>query len=257
MNFKSFLALLALIFLNSCQAKEDSIKIKKIANIAEASGICYSQKRDSLFVVGDEGRVYEIDKKGKILTKAYLGKNNFEGIASDDKKDRLLLAIEGKEHILIIDQKKLRKLSKIKIDREYKGKILLKKDWKHHGLEAITLIDNSIFLSNQSKKFLPKKDPSVIFEIKKVSKKRAKIKSLYDPHIKDISGLDYHEGLLYFVSDTNDMLYCYDIKDKKIINRYHIKPMALEGVAFDNDNFIYFADDDGFVYKSIKSINPL
>ncbi len=42
-------------------------KIEIIAKIPEASGICYSTKSNTLFVVNDEGTIYEIDDNGEVV----------------------------------------------------------------------------------------------------------------------------------------------------------------------------------------------
>ncbi len=46
--------------------------IKIIAKIPEASGISYSKSSNTLFVVNDEGTIYELSTKGKILRKKSL-----------------------------------------------------------------------------------------------------------------------------------------------------------------------------------------
>jgi len=251
MTIKKSISVFAVaVSLISCDLKSKPIHLQKIADIPEASGICYSQKRDSLFVVGDEGRVYELSKEGKLLNRAFYPKHNFEGIACDDKRGKLYLAVEGKDNILLLSQKSLKKRDKIKIKREYKGKLILKKDWKRNGLEGITLIKNSIALTNQSKKLLPKKDPSVILLIEKNGGKKREIKSLIDLRIKDLAGLDYYNEYLYVVSDHEDLLLKYDLKKQKIVSKIKLPPFAQEGVAIDNEKNIYFADDNGHLYKS-------
>ncbi len=253
MIFKISLLAISLLF-TSCQAKE-KLTLKKIANIPEASGVCYSKKSDTLFVVGDEGRVYELSKDGKIVKKAYLGKYNFEGIACDDETSSLYAVVEGKDNIVLIDKRSFRVQSKINIKRTYKGKLILKKDWKKRGLEGITLDNSSIYLSNQSKKFLPKEDPSVIIKIDKKKRKKAKIKELIDPHIKDISGLDIHNSILYMVTDRHNLLILYDLSKKKILKRIKLPKFAVEGIAFDDDGFIYFADDNGHIFKTTHKVH--
>ena len=78
-----------------------NLNAKTIAKIPEASGIVYVKKTNSLFVANDEGTIYELTKKGKILRKKFLGKYDLEGITYDKKNDKLLLAVEGDESILI------------------------------------------------------------------------------------------------------------------------------------------------------------
>lgn len=56
-----FTILLLLTFSQNLFAKE-----KVIAKIPEASGIVYSEKSNTLFVVNDEGTIYEVSLRGKI-----------------------------------------------------------------------------------------------------------------------------------------------------------------------------------------------
>jgi uncharacterized protein YjiK len=221
----------------------------EIVKIPEASGICFSPHRGTLFVAHDEGIIYEISKEGKILRKKNLGKLNLEGVACDDEKGRLLLAIEGKDNILIVKQKNFKKIGKININRNYKKRIILKKDWKKHGLEGICVVKNSIFLSNQSKKFLPKKDPSIVIRVSKNVKKKGDILELYSHGHKDIAGLTYHDKHLFMVSDTENLLIKYDIEKKKVVGSAPLPKFAQEGVAFDDEENIYITNDKGGVFK--------
>ncbi|MBD3789603.1 MAG: SdiA-regulated domain-containing protein [Campylobacterales bacterium] len=120
-----------------------------IALVPEASGICYSTRTDTLFVVNDEGKIYEVSKNGKILCAKQLGKYDLEGVACDDVAKRLYFAVEGKDNILIVDQRTLQVLKEMDVDRVYHGKKLLIKD-KEQGLEGIALVNDRIYLANQS-----------------------------------------------------------------------------------------------------------
>jgi len=246
MIFRIIFFTLVPLLLGACQKKQ---KLQKIADIPEASGICYSKKSHTLFVVGDDSRVYEIDKNGKILKKAYIYKHDFEGIACDEISSNLLLVDEAKDNILILSQKTLQKISKIKVKKTYKNVTIFKKHHKNNGLEGITIVKNHILLLNQSKKFYPKKNPSVVAIISKDGQKKREILDIIDLHIKDLSGADYHNGFLYIVSDTNNLLIKYDLKKHKIISKLKLPHFSQEGIAIDEDNNFYIADDLGHIYK--------
>ena len=198
-----FLLILLLLTTNACAKKH------KIASIPEASGICYSFFSNTLFVVHDEGKIYEITPKGKILRTKNVAKYDFEGIACDDKKDLLYVAVEKDEAIFTISKKSLKIIKKSYINRNYNGKLLLKKD-KKRGLEGITFDDDYFYLSNQSKKAYPKKDSSVIVKVKRELKNKMKIVDIIDPKHPDISGLAILKNKLYMLSDTKDRVYIYD-----------------------------------------------
>ncbi|PLY04347.1 MAG: hypothetical protein C0625_16865 [Arcobacter sp.] len=112
---KILLGILIIMSVQNIFAKE-----KVIAKIPEASGITYSKKSNSLFVVNDEGSIYELSLDGRILREKKLGKYDLEGITIDDENDLLLLAIEGDDSILVLSKKKFKEKKEISIKRKYK-----------------------------------------------------------------------------------------------------------------------------------------
>lgn len=231
-----------------------TLNAKKIVAIPEASGICFLEKTNSLVVVNDEGWIYRINTKGKILEKKYLGKYDLEGIDYDVKNDQLLVVVEGSESILILDSK-LNIQKEIKIKRMYK-KIKLLKKLKGSGLEAIVIDENGdIYVSNQSKITYKKKlkeNASVILKVGSLKKKKTKIKKVFNHGYIDIAGMTFHEGYLYMTSDKKNLLIKYDIKNNKIIKEIKLPKSAQEGICFDNKNNIYIADDNGAILKYKK-----
>jgi len=231
-----------------------NLQSKTIAKIPEASGIAYVQKSNSLFVANDEGSIYELSKKGKILRKKHLGDYDLEGVTYDKRNDTLLLAVEGKESILVVNRKSLNLEKEIKIKRKFDGIKLLKKSEKT-GLEAIAIDTNgNIYLSNQSKITYKKKltkNASVVFKINSTDKKKAKITKVFNHGYIDIAGLTFHDGYLYMVSDTKNLLIKYDIQDNKTIKKIKLKKFAQEGISFD-EKYVYIADDNGRILRYKK-----
>ena len=224
-----------------------------LVHIPEASGICYAKNSNTLFVANDEGKVYEIDTDGKILRKERLGKYDLEGVACDDKNNKLLFAVEKQDNILIVNQKTLKIQKEIDIKREFKGVEVLKKD-KKNGLEGIAITPEGIYLSNQSRKRWPKSDPSVLIKIDSLNKKKVAIKKIVSLSYDDIAGLSFHKGYLYMVSDSDNLLIKYNLKNNKTIWKKALPDFACEGVAFDDDGNIYFADDAGKIYKYLFKV---
>lgn len=239
--------LLTTLFVLSCSCANTK-KSHTIAKISEASGICFDKISKNLFVVGDEGYLYKLDTTGNILQSKHLGDYDFEGIACDPKNNRLLLAVEGKDNILIVDPKHFRIQKEVNIKRSFHHEKLLVKD-KKHGLEGITIHDKDIYLSNQSKHRYPHKDPSVIIKVNDLRSLKTTIKERIDPRRIDISGLDYHEGFLYMVSDTLDKVFRFNMTTHKIDKSAKLPKFAQEGITFDDQDNIYFANDKGSVLK--------
>ncbi len=230
----------------------------KIVTLSESSGICYSDKSDTLFVACDNGWIYEISKNGDIINKQDFGNlknHDFEGISYDAIGDLLFVVIEGSDNILVVNRN-LKKQKTINVDRtDSLGRLILKKD-KETGLEGIGIDERGeIYLANQSFHKLPDDDPSVIIQIDPLSEE---IKDVIDPKYLNISGLSFYQGNLYMVSDTNNLLIKYDISNGEVLSSTKIKKfssslknISIEGVTFDNDGNIYFADDQkqGSIFK--------
>ncbi len=238
-----FQTLFFILFFTSC-SHSDNI----LVHIPEASGICYAKNTNSLFVANDEGSVFEINTEGKILRKKRLGNYDLEGVACDTEKGKLYFALEGDDNVLIVKQKTLTVQKEIKIKREFKKVKVLKKD-KKNGLEGIAITPNGIYLSNQSTKKWPKSDPSVLIKIDTLKKKKTAIKDIVDHGYKDIAGLSFHNGYLYMVSDRENLLIKYDLKNRKTVSTKKLQDFAQEGITFDDHGYIYFADDNGRILK--------
>ncbi|MEA2027877.1 MAG: SdiA-regulated domain-containing protein [Campylobacterota bacterium] len=226
----------------------DKVQKYKIAKVPEASGICYSNLRDSLFVANDEGKVYELTREGNRIRKVKLGKEyDLEGVACNDKEKLLHFAVEKSESILIVDMDSLKIIKEIKINRAYQNQIVIKKD-KKSGIEGITIVDGEIYLSNQSMRAYPNKDASIVFTVV-VNNDKAKISKIINHGFVDVAGLSYHNDILYMVSDKKNLLIKYDISKNKTLSIQKLPKFAQEGITFDNSGYIYFADDKGRVLK--------
>lgn len=205
-----------------------------IASIPEASGISFCKDTKTLIVANDEGFFYELSDKGVTLLKHKLGNYDLEGVVCDNQK--LFFSTE-EGMILEIDRKTLKKK---KLALRGQGFSLNKK----HGIEGITKINNLYYLSIQAKK---KKNAKLL--IVKVGTNYAKVIKVIKHGIIDASGLEFYNKKLYIVSDKKNKLYVYDIKRKKIVKKVRLEKFAQEGITFDNNGFVYFADDNGAVLK--------
>lgn len=211
-----------------------------ITNIPEASGIDYCKNSDTFVVANDEGKFYEIDKSGKIINTNSLGKYDLEGVACED--DKFVFAVENGQ-ILTVDRKTLSQ-NLLPIEG-------LKHLGKNSGIEGIAKIGNQFIISTQSKN----KDDASLIKIK-LQNDKATIENKISSNIVDSSGLDYKDGKLYIVSDKKDKLYIYDLENEKITSKIDLPPFAIEGVALDNEDNIWFADDNGAVLRySLKELS--
>ncbi len=215
------------------------LNAKTIANIPEASGICYISSTNTLLVANDEGWLYEITPKGKLIRKKYIGKYDLEGISYSKTRDKLYLANEEKNSILVMNRVTFEVEKEIKIKKKFKGKKVLG-DSKKSGIEAIAFFKGELYVSHQA---------SHVFKVGSLEKNKTKITQVYKHGYKDIAGLAFKDGFLYMLSDKKNLLIKYDIKKKKTLQKIKLPKFAQEGICFDDKNNVYFADDNGHVLK--------
>ena len=207
----------------------------------EPSGIAYCE--DKLIVVSDEGSIYnsKLDNFFTVENGADL-----EGVTCNGSQ--IFVAEEGNDNILQISSRGT-VIYDFNIDRKYHGKTVISK--KGDGFEGLAFYKEDdkalyFFVANQSDDFKGK-DKSAIF-IVKVNKKsgKGKIIEYFALKIKDISGLDYKNNTLYFISDTTNKIYIADEK-VNILKTYSIMGDAQEGI-FIKGKTMYIADDEGYMY---------
>ncbi len=230
-------------FFSACSKSKNAV----IAQIPEASGICYNQSSDTLLVANDEGSVYEISTEGKILRQKKLGDYDLEGVACDDKNNRLYFAAEESGTVLVVSYENLKVIQTINVAQSLKGLIVLQD--KKHGLEGIAVKNGSLYLAKQSKQRDPGDTPSVVVKIDGLFNDQTPISKRIDPQHSDISGLAIDKTFLYMVSDKQNCLIRYDLAKDKVLSVKKLPVFAQEGVAFDSKGYIYFADDKGEVRK--------
>ncbi len=226
-----------LVILSSCGAENEH----KIAVVPEASGIDYCVSTGTLAVANDEGVLYEISREGEILKEVKIGKYDLEGVVCTGED--FLLAVEDRGVLRV--SRDFGKTEFLSIEGLPKGLSLFE---KKHGVEAIAKNGSAIYLSKQNKK----SKNNIIVELELKQKRLVYRRSIVHD-IPDVAGLVYRKGRLYMVSDKKDTLAIYDLKKSKIVRRIELSKFAQEGITFDEQGFVYFADDDGFVRRAKES----
>ncbi|MBT3726535.1 hypothetical protein HOG21_02275 [bacterium] len=224
-------------------------------SIKEASGVMYHELRNTLFVVEDEGKIFELTLDGRILREKKLGDYDLEGVTNGFDFNELILAVEGVDNLLVVDVDSFKVIREYSIGRKYKGHKILKMD-KKHGIEGIVNFEGRIFLVNQSynlKTGKKVKDPSMVFEVKRKGNNKFHIVSINHIPIPDLAGMAERNGLLYLLSDNKDLILAYDYSSRTIIERIQLSnSWDQEGIDFDNDGNLYLAIDGKGVYKINK-----
>ncbi len=232
------IVLFSFLFLfGNCSQKEgeEGLEDHKIASVPEASGISYCHNSDTLVVANDEGSFYEMTPDGHILRHYKLGAYDFEGVVCNPKN--FMFAIEHGA-LLQVDRATLQ-MQHFTLEKKKVYK-LTKKD----GIEGIEKINGTYYVTLQHKK---KKDAKMLRL--KLGDSYIKVKEIIYHRVIDSSGLAWHNGTLYILSDTKEKLYLYDLKHQTILRKIKLPHFAQEGVTFDDVGNIYFANDDGGIFK--------
>ena len=231
------------------------------SRIREPSGITYHPKRKSLFVIGDEGHLYEMTMDGKVIRSKRLKRKDLEGLTVNPSNGHLYAVVEGDDAILEIDQNSLRIIRKFEINRKFNGQELLKK--RGNGLEAIVFVPDpshpeggTFWVGNQSFDLRLGKEPSVVCQINiplrssRKKKAKGKIIRFFSMDTIDISGLTYdtRRNRLVVINDKPNLLQ--EVKyDGQVLHQYQLPGKDQEGVALDTMGYIYIAQENGEIIK--------
>jgi len=230
-------------------------------NLEGPSGIVYHSERRTLFVVGDKGDICEIRKDGALVKGERIRYADFEGITYDPSSGLLYIAIEGEEKIIEVDPDDFRVLREFEIDRTFRGSTVLAAGGD--GIEALTFVPDSthpeggtFYIANQGFDLGNKEDPSAIFELALPLKSepspggRAEIIRSISLNAIDLSGL-YHDqgsGHVYVISGVGNTLF--ELTSEGDISAAYILPGDnQEGIAVDENGFLYIAQDSGGIIK--------
>jgi len=227
----------------------------------EPSGIVYHAGRGTLFAVGDEGDICEIETDGKPVKHLHIRDADFEGVTYDPATGLLYVVIEGEERILEIRPDDFAVVREFEIERVFEGRTLLKPGGQ--GVEAITFVPDAghpqggtFYIGNQSFDAAAEEDPSVICEVEVPLKAsgpavgKAKIVRYFSLGIADFAAFCYDAGSghIYVVSDGNNILL--EITPAGDIVEFWAFPGDnQEGLAMDSEGLVYIAQDTGGILK--------
>lgn len=228
------------------------------ADFIEPSGICWHSRRGTLFVVGDQGGICEIETDGTLVKQKQIRDADFEGITHDPTTGRLYVAVETPESVIEIDPETFEVLRLFSIPRKYTGKTVMKKGGQ--GIEGIAFVPDDghpqggvFYITNQVFELDDDKDISAIFEVElplRTDAGEPRILGYLAPGIIDLSGL-YHDpesGHLFAVSDATNVLLEYS-REHALVKAYAFPGDNQEGITVDDEGFIYIAQDSGGILK--------
>lgn len=220
--------LAGVLCLSSCYAQK-SIKIKPTKKykieVPEPSDIAYSADENSLFVVSDNGYLFETNLDGTVLRKA-----DYSGL-----DDEAVYATES--HVYVVEEfsRKIKMFSLPDLTLEktvnfpYNGA-------RNKGYEGFTYNKaRGVFT------LIVEKDPIYVFEL---NEKLEKINEINLGNMaRDISAATYYNDHLYLLSDEDRTVFKLNPKDYSVISKWIIPVINAEGLAFDKSGNLIVASD--------------
>ncbi len=229
--------------------------------IAEPSGICFHPIRKTLFVVSDEGELFEIETDGTpVFNVKFPEDYDLEGVTVHPQTGLLYIVREGEDIILEFDPEKREVMRIFPLNREYRGNpnFLEKQedDEFDNGIESITFVPDekhpeggTFYIGNQW-------DPSCIMEVlipiksSQAKTAEARILRVLPFDLDDPAAMYYDPktGLLNVVNDADNIFVELTLSGK-MVKEYAFLGNDQEGIARDNDGFLYIAQDIGGIIR--------
>ncbi|GCD77053.1 hypothetical protein JCM31826_05350 [Thermaurantimonas aggregans] len=232
MMYFKFRIAVALFVLSIASAYPQKIKKTKIApymshyiEVSEPSGLVYYPNNNSLFIVSDNGDLFETTLDGKILRQAHYEGVDFEAVTF---VNGLLYVVEERHrNVLVFDPKELKLLHTFHIP--YSG-------GRNKGFESIAYIPDS-------RKFIliTEKDPVYVMEFDTAFRP---LNVYRFEAARDISSATYFEGFLYLLSDEDRTIFQLSPKDYSIVQAWKVPIINPEGIMFLPDRSLRIVSDD-------------
>ena len=225
--------------------------------IIEPSGICYHAARGTLFVVSDEGWVYEITRGGRPLASARVP-GDLEDITLDPATGLFYIIVEGEDVILEFDFGRREVTRRFPVNRAYGGKaeyLERQRNAYDNGIEALAFVPDphhpeggTFYAGNQW-------DPSCVVELlvplrSATGDGEAKILRVLPFKIDDPAAIRYdaRTRLLDIVSDADNILAEVTL-DGRVVRAYAFPGDNQEGLTEDDEGYLYIAQDTGGILK--------
>jgi len=239
--------------------------------LREPSGITYHVTRDSFFIIGDRGDLYEVKSTGKLKKKkkirldfqafsehitygdvqykegkkkARLQKFDFEGITFNPENERLYLLEEGRKKIFEVTAKR-----KPKVKRIFDLHDFIEKDLDLMEFESITYLPgqkNSLghLLLADKHDVTPTTFYEVALPRDDASDKKLKLINTFQLDTVSITGLHYEqsEDAIYAISDVSEYIYKIS-RHGELIKLYPVSGTGNEGIALNREGQLYVVQD--------------
>jgi uncharacterized protein YjiK len=231
-----------------------------LADFREPSGLVFHPTRNTLFVIGDEGDIAELQLDGTLVKQATIKKEDFEGITCDPATGLLYAVSERKAEIFEINPEDFRIVREFSIEPVFEGRKILIED--KNKVEAITFVPEAdhpeggrFYLNNESIG-LNSETESVVFTVDVPLKNGSggqlvgQITGYFTVPVTDLADFHYDPATdhLYLISDDTNTLF-EATKTGTGVNGYALPGEHQEGLTVDQEGLLYIAEDSGGIVK--------
>ena len=194
--------------------------------IPEPSDLCFDSKSGNIFVVSDDGILFETDKEGKIIRKVKENDADFEAVYVDESN--VYAVNERHRKIYVYNRVSLQKTKTITVP--FGG-------GRNRAFEAFTYnkTKNTFIL-------VVEKDPITLLELDVNFNIINEID--LSKIARDISAAAFHNGHLWLLSDEDRSVLKLNATSYQVLEKWELPIINPEGLAFDNDGNLLIACDD-------------
>ncbi len=216
-------------------AQEKLVPIKIIkSQCNEPSDILFFNNQ--FYVLGDKAFLYQMNLSGTIES-THLSDFDLEGMTTDGQY--IYVSEETYQRIWVWDPQS--------------GQVIKQIPFKHGGGRNEGV--ESLAFDAKAHQFIlaTEKDPNLFYrtDLDFNILEQFKVEG-----ISEVSGMTYHKGLWYVLSDEESTLYQVNDQTKKIEKYWELPIINAEGVAFDNDGGLWISADDMKKIFQFKSPIP-
>lgn len=195
-----------------------------LLDIPEPSDVCVSVTGKSLFIVSDNGGLYETDLNGKVLRSVLHDLVDTEGVYADEQ---FVYVVEERNRLIkkfsIADFELIQSIAV-----PYSG-------GRNKGFEGITKSKEGNWL------LFTESDPIWMFvlnnEFQIINQQKWEIEG-------DVSAASFYNKSLWLLNDEKATLMRVDSKKRSILQEYSLPVLNPEGICFLNDGTLLILSDD-------------
>lgn len=207
---------------------------------SEPSGITYNNHNNLLYIVGDEGYIYECNMEGELLRKSLIAPLDLEGIVYNSDTSSLFCIDEKSLNLLEVSVKDFKIIDLISLKKVLKGK---KRQFESLAYKPSSKSERGTFYIASS---IKSTKTGLISSFTLDNKKAVSYKEI-PVNLWDISGLSFSNKELHIISDDMDKYAVLNLKTLELTTK-SIPGKNQEGVVIVN-NEVLILDEIGKIYR--------